>query len=94
MLSCSNYSKQIHFSGELPASQRLQCQQDDTYRFVRKRLGSAIITSSGEQFGPYLYRNTRNNVIIASWEKPNNSEFYSSYDIGMNADALIYYKNE
>jgi hypothetical protein len=94
MLSYSNYSKQIHLRDEIPASQRLQCQQGDTYQFVRKRLGSAIVTSSGEKFGPYLYRNTRNNVLIASWEKPTNIELYSSCDIGMNADALIYYKNE
>jgi hypothetical protein len=53
-----------------------------------------MITANGEKFGPYLYRNTRNNVLIASWEKPTNKELYSSCDIGMNADALIYYKNE
>ena len=94
MLSYSNYSKQIHFSSELPSSQRLRCQQDDIYRFVRKRLGRAVVSSNGEKFGPYLYRNTRNNVLIASWEQPSNNELYSSYDIGMNTDALIYYKNE
>jgi hypothetical protein len=31
---------------------------------------------------------------ISSWNEPTNHVSYSSYDIGMNADALIYYKNE
>ncbi len=42
-----------------------------------------------------LYRNTRTNVLIASWEKPDKlvDSLYSWCDIGMNADALTYYKN-
>jgi hypothetical protein len=94
MLSYSNYSKQKQFGGKFPTTQLVNCIPNDSYRFVRKRLGSAMVTLHGEKFGPYLYRNVRNNVLIASWEKPTSSEFYSSYDIGMNADALIYYKNE
>jgi hypothetical protein len=55
MLSYSNYAKYI--SVNLPSSQRVQCLAGDTYRFVRKRLGNVIISSYGEKFGPYLYRN-------------------------------------
>lgn len=94
MLSYSNFPKNIA-AKNYPASQCIPCQSSDMYTFVRERLGNQIVTSNGEKFGPYLYRNTCNNVLIASWEKPNNNnQLYTSYDIGMNTDALIYYKNE
>lgn len=89
----TSYAKQISYQN-YPESQRLPCKSSDMYRFVRERLGGNIVTSSGTQYGRYLYRNTRNNVLMASWEKPCNKQLYSSCDIGMNADALQYYKNE
>lgn len=95
MLSYSNYSKVNYFTDTLPKSQTVPCNKSDTYVYVRRRLGQQMVTKLGERFGPYLYRNTRTQVIIASWEKPNKSVdgLYSWCDIGMNADALIYYKN-
>jgi hypothetical protein len=81
-------------SSNFPVSQRIPCQNSDMYSFVRERLGKQIVTSAGDKFGPYLYRNIRNNVLISSWEKPNNNQLYTSYDIGMNTDALVYYKND
>jgi hypothetical protein len=94
MLSFSQYPKQIYINYDnYPASQRLQCQSSDTYKYVRQRLGHQIVTSNGDKFGPYLYRNTRNNVLIASWDKPTNKSTYTVSDIGMG-DYLIYYKNE
>ncbi len=95
MLSYSQYPKQINFNFDnYPASQRLTCESNDMYRYIRQRLGNQIVTSRGEKFGPYLYRNIRNNVLISSWDKPTNKDVYTSSDVGMNADALIYYKNE
>lgn len=85
-----SYSKQI-LATEIPS---ISCQSNDMYKFVRVRLGKQTITKFGEKYGPYLYRNTRNNVLISSWDSPTNKELYTSSDIGMNADALIYYKNE
>lgn len=93
MLSYSNFPKNIA-AKNYPASQCIQCQSSDIYIYVRERLGNQIVTYNGEKFGPHLYRNVHNNVLISSWEKPNNNLLYTSYDIGMNTDALIYYKNE
>ena len=54
-----------------------------------------MVTSSGERFGPFLYRNCRNRVLISSWDKPiDGKTTYTPSDIGMYSDALIYYKNE
>lgn len=95
MLSYSEFPKQIIINfKDYSSSQHLSCQNGDVYKYVRNRLGNQFVTSNGQKFGPYLYRNMRNNVLIASWEKPSNKEVYTSYNIGMNADALIYYKNE
>ncbi len=94
-LSYSNFDKIIYFKGNLPNSQILRCEISDTYAFYRTRLGKQIVSQSGEKYGPYLYRNNRNGVLVSSWDKPQiNKITYSSTDIGMNTDALIYYKNE
>lgn len=67
------------------------------YKFERMRLGKKdSVSTSGviTKYGPYLYRNIDTGILISSWEKPDkNKTQYSYYDIGMNADALIYYKN-
>ena len=93
MLSYSSFQKEIPVFN-YPSTQTLPCEKTDMYKYVRNRLGNQIVTSTGSKFGPYLYRNIRNNVLIASWNKPTNNELYTSFDIGMYADALIYYKNE
>lgn len=94
-LSYSNFPTINYFTDNLPSSQSLKCEINDTYSFYRKRLGNQMVTASGEKFGPYLYRNNRNKVLISSWDMPTiDKTIYSSCDIGMNADALIYYKNE
>ncbi len=94
MLSFSQYPKQIQVDyNDYPASQRLKCELNDKYKYVRQRLGHQIVTSRGEKFGPYLYRNMRNNVLMASWDKPTNKDVYTLSEIGMG-DNLIYYKNE
>ncbi len=86
--------KQIGWN-EYPDSQKLKCENLDKYIFVRERLGNNIVTKSNHPFGTYLYRNIRNDVLIASFEKPSSGEeIYSASDIGMFSDALIYYKNE
>jgi hypothetical protein len=58
------------------------------------RLRNQTQTKFGEKYGPYLYRNTRNNILVSSWHKPSNKYLYSSCDIGMKTDSLIHYKNE
>lgn len=94
MSSFSQYPKQIYINyNNYPASQHLKCELNDTYKYVRQRLGHQIVTINGEKYGPYLYRNMRNNVLVASWDKPTNKVFYTLSDIGMG-DFLIYYKNE
>ena len=94
MLSYSGYTNNIKASVSMN-SQQNPCNVNDLYKYERKRLGHLIVSQSGEKYGPYLYRNLRNNVLIASWDKPvDNRETYSSSDIGLNADALVYYKNE
>ncbi len=85
--------KQISWN-EYPESQKLKCENSDNYLFYRERLGNNIVTKSNHPFGPYLYRNIRNNVLIASFDKPSGEGIYSSSDIGMFSDALIYYKND
>ncbi len=91
----STFNKIINFNGKLPYSQTFRCEMNDTYSFYRTRLGNQIVSQYGEKYGPYLYRNNRNGVLISSWDMPQaNKTIYSSTDIGMNADALIYYKNE
>lgn len=73
-------------------AQLLPCDNSDPYKFERNRLGKAV-TQSGDKYGPYLYRNLKSNVLMASWEAPTNKPIYTGYDIGTNADAMIYYKN-
>jgi len=67
----------------------------NVYKFERMRLGHKTQTSSGAKYGPYLYRNIKNNELMSSWDKPIKEPFflYKGEDIGYNADALIYYKN-
>ncbi len=92
MLSFSNFPKQVKYQ-DYPDSQKLNCEPGDQYIFIRIRMGNNIISSAGERFGHYLYRNCRNNVLIASHEKPvANKQFYTEGDIGI-CDALQYYKN-
>ncbi len=108
MLSYSTYTQNIK-APNTSNSQQSPCHVDDLYKYERQRLGHLIVSQSGEKYGPYLYRNLRNNVLVASWDKPSesrkavsvgslgtfeNRETYSSSDIGLNADALVYYKNE
>lgn len=96
MLSYSNFPTINYFTDALPSSQMKPCKTTDSYVYERSRLGKQRVSASGEQYGPYLYRNTSSGVLIASWNKPDkpNGHKYSACDIGMNADALIYYKNE
>jgi hypothetical protein len=42
----------------------------NVFVFERMRLGNKTITKSGERYGQYLYRNTKNGELISSWEKP------------------------
>lgn len=66
------------------------------YRFERMRLGNKTVSPLGERYGPYLYRNTRTEDLISSWDKPKNEDsnyLYKGEDIGINTDALTYYKN-
>jgi hypothetical protein len=95
MLSYSNFNTINYLTDPIPESQRHNCERTDTYTFVRQRLGNKMVTSSGEKFGPFLYRNCRNGVLISSWDKPiEGKTLYKPGDIGMYSDALIYYKNE
>ena len=66
------------------------------FKFHRIRLGNNNTTTlNGEKFGPYLYRDTIDNTLLASWDKPTKelNYLYNGGDIGYNTDALIYYKN-
>lgn len=88
-----NVDKIVRWSN-YPESQKKTCNNNDKYTFERKRIGNNIVTEKGEKFGPYLYRNITNNVLIASWEKPLISKItYKGFDIGTHIDALVYYKN-
>lgn len=91
MLSYAEFSKAVVHKQD-PA-QLKPCDNSDPYKFERKRLGNQV-THSGQKYGPYLYRNLRSNVLMASWEAPNNKPIYTGYDIGTNTDAMIYYKNK
>lgn len=66
------------------------------FKFERTRLGNKNKTTTyGEKYGPYLYRDTIDNTLLASWDKPTKSlnSLYTGEDVGYNTDALIYYKN-
>jgi hypothetical protein len=70
------------------------------FKFERKRLGQKTTTAYGEKYGPYLYRDIIDNVLLASWDAPNKyatnkdaNYLYKGEDIGYNTDALYYYKN-
>lgn len=90
-----SYSKFPIVTNSFPESQLHPCHKTDSYVFVRRRLGKQIVTSHGEKFGPFLYRNCRNGVLISSWDEPKNGKtIYEPSDIGMYSDALIYYKNQ
>jgi hypothetical protein len=91
-MSFASFPKEINFAN-YPDSQKLNVEAGDQYIFIRTRKGHNIISSSGERFGNYLYRNCRNNVLIASHCKPiANKQFHTEGDIGI-CDALLYYKN-
>ena len=94
MFSYSNFPTIHYFTDPLPSSQTKHSDATDSYIYERRRLGKQMVTASGEQYGPYLYRNTRSRVLIASWNQPTNKQLYSASDIGLYSDALIYYKNE
>jgi hypothetical protein len=82
---------------QYPSSQLKENKLNDTFVFYRQRQGNKIVSQNGTKFGPFLYRNTRNQVLVASYERPKSSNFttlYTGCDIGLNADALTYYKNE
>lgn len=66
------------------------------YKFERVRLGNKTVSESGAKYGPYLYKNIEENILIASWDPPTSTNpnfLYKGEDIGYNTDALIYYKN-
>lgn len=65
------------------------------FRFERIRLGNQTTTQHGEKYGKYLYRDTTDNTLLASWDEPTKdiNHLYKGCDIGYNTDALIYYKN-
>ena len=67
---------------------------ENIFKFERIRLGNKT-TPNGEKYGPYLYRDTTNNTLLASWDKPTKegNYLYKGEDLGYNTDALIYYKN-
>ncbi len=93
MLSSSNFPKEVNYC-DYPDSQKHNCEDGDQYIFIRKRKGHNIITDAGGRFGNYLYRNCRNNVLYASYDKPSiNKPIYTGGDIGIYSDALQYYKN-
>jgi hypothetical protein len=75
-----------------PSSQLFPCENSDHYVFERNRLGKAQ-SSTYQNYGPYLYRNVKNKVLISSWEAPTGKNTYTGYEIGTNTDALVYYKN-
>lgn len=94
MLSYSNFPIIKYASDTLPYGQQHSCERTDIYVFERMRLGKQMVTSTGEKFGPFLYRNCRNNVLISSWDKPiDGKSTYTSSDVGIYSDARIYYKN-
>ncbi len=94
-LSYSNFENINYFTDTLPTNQTYPSEKTDTYKFERMRLGKQMVTLTGEKFGPYLYRNNRTGVLIASWDIPQaNKTVYMPSDIGMYSDALIYYKNQ
>ena len=77
------------------------------YIFIRQRLGfknkiSGFCNKYGEYpkredpFGPYLYRHVITCQLVASWHYPAHgvADKYAGEDIGMNTDALLYYKSE
>ncbi len=65
------------------------------FKFHRIRLGNKTTTLNGVKYEPYLYRDTIDDTLIASWDKPTKelNYLYKGEDIGYNTDALIYYKN-
>lgn len=95
MSTPSVYYRGIVKYDDIPDCQKLKCNDNDDYVFVRTRLGKKTVSQYGEKYGTYLYRNKRNGVLISSWEKPTEGKhIYSAFDIGMFSDATIYYKNE
>ena len=68
---------------------------EPVFKFHRIRLGNKTTTLNGEKYGPYLYKDTVDNTLIASWVKPTQklNYLYQGEDIGYNIDALMYYKN-
>ena len=66
------------------------------FKFHRMRLGNKTTTQNGEKYGIYLYRDTTDNTLLASWDKPTKelNYLYKGGDVGYNTDALIYYKTD
>ncbi len=67
---------------------------ENIFKFERIRLGNKT-TPNGERYGPYLYRDTTNNTLLSSWDKPTKevNYLYKGEEVGYNTDALTYYKN-
>ena len=61
------------------------------FRFERIRL-QRLGDATDSKYGPYLYRDTTDNRLFASWDKPTNEMkyLYKGEDIGYNTDALLY----
>ena len=60
------------------------------FKFERIRLGNKTTTPTGNNYGPYLYRDTIDNTLLASWDKPVReiNYMYKGGDIGYNTDAF------
>lgn len=67
----------------------------NVFKFERIRLGNKTTTTTGEKYGPYLYRDITDNTLLASWDSPKKGlkYLYKGEDVGYNTDALPYYKN-
>ncbi len=79
---------------KLPFNQKFKCYNSDTYKFERERLGNIMAPSPSSRYGKYLYRNLRNGVLVASYDRPTNKTIYTSQDIGADiGETFPYYKN-
>jgi hypothetical protein len=69
--------------------------KQNIYKFERNRFGGRKFSQYGSEYGNYLYRNIYTNELISSWNPPKNeiNSMYNEVDIGLNTNALTYYKN-
>ncbi len=75
--------------GYISQTQISNFNKTDKYKLERIRIGNRIVAPSYEPYGQYLYRNLRNNVLIASYEAQTSELIYSGSDIGTNSDAIV-----